>query len=68
LRQVLGTYFARFQSAAAAAHQARPGIHRQFSIAQPDLVVQSGGRLRSFHGLAYVPALVPDGVSVDQLQ
>ncbi|MGH8144512.1 MAG: DUF2844 domain-containing protein [Steroidobacteraceae bacterium] len=68
LRQLLGTYFGRFQSAAAQAHRTRPGIHRHFSLAQPDLVVQSSGRLRSFLGIAYLPALLPDGVSISQLQ
>ncbi|HEX4025672.1 MAG TPA: DUF2844 domain-containing protein [Steroidobacteraceae bacterium] len=68
LRQLLGTYFGRFQEAAAASHRTNPGVHRQLNIVQSDLVVQSSGRLRAFRGLAYLPALVPDGVSVDQLQ
>ena len=68
LRQLLGAYFGRFQGAAAAAHRANPGIHRHFALAQSDLVVQSDGRLRAFHGLAYLPALVPDGVAISQLQ
>jgi len=68
LRALLGTYFGRFQSAAAAAHRANPGIRRELQITQSDLVVQSGGRLRSFHGIAYLPSLLPDGVSVSQLQ
>lgn len=68
LRQLLGDYFARFQSAALAAHQVSAGIHRQLSIAQSDLVVQSSGRLRSFRGLAYLPSLLPTGVSVSELQ
>jgi len=68
LQQLLGDYFARFQSTAVAAHQANPGIHRQLSIAQSDLVVQSSGRLRSFRGLAYLPSLLPAGVSVSELQ
>ncbi len=68
LRQLLGDYFGRFQTAAVAAHRASPGIHRQLSIVQSDLVVQSAGRLRDFHGVAYLPALVPQGVSVGALQ
>lgn len=68
LRQLLGTYFGRVESAAKAAHQANPGIHRQFALSEPDLVVQVAGRLRSFHGIAYLPALVPQGVSISQLQ
>lgn len=37
-------------------------------IQQPDLVVQSGGRQRSFFGIAYLPGLVPAGVAVGSLQ
>jgi len=68
LRALLGTYFGRFESAAAAAHRASPGIRRELQINQSDLVVQSSGRLRSFHGIAYLPSLLPDGVSVSQLR
>jgi hypothetical protein len=62
LRQLFGVYFERYRSAAAA--QSQPGMHRHLSISQPDLVVQSEGRLRDFHGMAYVPSLVPAGVSI----
>lgn len=68
MHQLLGQYFARFQSAALAAHQRSPGQHRQFQLAQPDLVIRSSGRMRAFRGIAYLPALVPSGVTVDQLQ
>jgi len=68
LQQLLGQYFPRFQAAAVTAHAVSPGIHRQLSIAQSDLVLLSSGRMRDFHGLAYLPALVPQGVSVSVLQ
>ncbi len=68
LRQLLGEYFPRFSQAAGAAHQTIPGMHRQFSAVQPDLVIQSSGRLRAFHGIAYLPQLLPAGVSLSQLQ
>lgn len=68
MRQLLGEYFGRFQSAAVAAHQQSPGQHRQFHLTQPDLVIWSSGRLRNFRGIAYLPRLVPAGVTVDQLQ
>lgn len=68
LQQLLGTYFPRFQSAAVAAHQANPGIHRVFRLEQSDLVIRQAGRLRAFGGIAYLPALVPSDVSIDQLQ
>lgn len=68
MRQLLGEYFARFQSAAVAAHQQSPGQHRQFQLAQPDLVIVSSGRLRDFRGIAYLPTLMPAGVTVGELQ
>jgi hypothetical protein len=66
LHQLLGDYYARFQAAAAA--RVRPGMHRQVTIATTDLVVQSSARPRSFGGVAYVPSLLPSGVSVTDLQ
>jgi hypothetical protein len=38
------------------------------SIAQSDFVVQAIGHLRTFQGKAYVPSLVPAGVSVAELE
>lgn len=66
LQQLLGTYFGRVQSATAAQH--RPGMHHFFSLVQSDLVVINSGRLRAFRGIAYLPGLVPEGVSISQLQ
>ncbi len=63
MRQLLGEYFGRFQSTAVVAHQQSPGQHRQFHLAQPDLVILSSGRLRNFRGIAYLPTLLPAGVS-----
>jgi hypothetical protein len=66
LHQLFGDYYARFQAAAAA--HARPGMHRQLTINTADLVVQSTARPRSFGGVAYVPSLLPSGVSAADLQ
>lgn len=69
LRQLFGDYyFTRFNNATAAAAQSRPGSHRQFVLNQSDLVVQSAGHMRAFEGRAYLPALVPAGVSISDLQ
>lgn len=65
LRQLLGDYFPEYRSAATAL--ARPGARRQLAITQSDLVVRSFGRMRDFRGVAYVPGLVPDGVSIRDL-
>jgi hypothetical protein len=66
LHQLFGDYYQRYQAAAAA--QVRPGMHRQLTIAAADLVVQSTARLRAFRGVAYIPSLLPAGVSVADLQ
>jgi Protein of unknown function (DUF2844) len=66
LRQLFGSYFEPFRSAAAA--QSRPGSHRQLNIAQSDFVVQAMGHMRDFQGKAYVPSLIPAGVSVADLE
>ncbi|HTP38015.1 MAG TPA: DUF2844 domain-containing protein [Steroidobacteraceae bacterium] len=68
LRSLLGSYYARYQSAAAASVQARRGAHREFSIRQGDLVLLSVSHLRSYRGVAYVPALMPAGLAAGELQ
>jgi len=64
LRQALGAYFPIYQTAPPTG---RFG-HSHRAVERPDLVVRSGGHLRSFFGLAYVPRLVPAGVAADQLK
>lgn len=66
LHQLFGNYYERFQTAAAA--QMRPGMHRQVNVTAADLVVQSSARPRSFGGVAYIPSLLPSGVSAADLQ
>jgi hypothetical protein len=66
LHQLFGDYYQRFQ--AAAAGRMRPGMHRQVNITAADLVVQSSARTRSFRGMAYIPSLLPGGVSAADLQ
>jgi hypothetical protein len=66
LSQLFGSYFDSYRETLIA--QSHPGGHRQVYVVQPDLVVQSVGRLRAFVGKAYVPSLVPAGVDVTELQ
>jgi hypothetical protein len=68
LQQVLGAYYMRLHAAAASARASQgTAVHRLFRVDQSDFVMRSVARMRDFHGVAYIPALVPDGVSVDQL-
>jgi hypothetical protein len=66
LQQLFGSYYEQFQTAATSSAQV--ASHRMLSIAAPDFVVQALGRMRSYHGKAFVPSLVPAGVSVAALQ
>jgi hypothetical protein len=66
LRQLLGRYFAAFQSAPREQRSRRSRTQSQITL--PEVVVHSGGRPRAFAGLAYVPALLPVGVDPAGLQ
>jgi len=37
-------------------------------IQEPGLVVQTGGHMRAYFGRAYVPELVPQGVTIEEIQ
>lgn len=67
MQQLLGTYFEQFAEAAKAQRESAPG-HRPVTINQPGLVFQNGGHMRSYFGKAYVPALLPQGVTKDEIQ
>ena len=63
LKQMLGSYYGQFAQAASAPHYNR----HHLNIETPQVVVQSSGHLRSFFGRAWVPALLPQNFSVDQI-
>jgi len=65
LQQVLGSYFEPVKQAVAA--QQRHG-HGPISVETSSFVFQQGGHARSFHGRAYVPSMVPQGVDVTEIQ
>jgi hypothetical protein len=64
LQQLLGSHFAEFTASAAQHGPARGAL----GVNRPELVVHSGGHMRAFSGFAYVPALVPEGVRIEDLQ
>ena len=66
LRQALGPYFDKLN--AANPPRIRGGRHVPLSANQPDLVVRSGGHSGAFYGVAYVPGMVPAGVSPANLR
>jgi hypothetical protein len=65
LEQVLGSYFEPAKQAVAA--QQRHG-HGPIYVETSGFVFQQGGHARSFHGRAYVPSMVPQGVDVTDIQ
>lgn len=66
MQQILGMYFQQYS----AALQALPKHygHRPLDIQQPGLVVQTSGHMRAHSGRAYIPGLLPQGITVDQIQ
>ena len=64
LQQLLGQYFASYVSAAKAPHRG----HKHLAISQPGLVVESQGHMRAFFGKAYIPTLLPAGVTASELK
>jgi hypothetical protein len=64
LRQLLGKYFAAYTDAA----RNNPAGRGPLQIDGPELVVQSGGRLRAFSGRAYLPREIPENFSSDMIQ
>ncbi|HVO62319.1 MAG TPA: DUF2844 domain-containing protein [Terriglobales bacterium] len=63
-RQILGDYFAPVMQAPRNQRQGRGPLE----VRQPNVVFQSGGHMRAFFGRAYVPDMLPKGVTADVIQ
>ncbi len=59
LSDLLGAYFPEFQKASGTATRR----HRAVAVKTDQVVVESGGHLRAFHGIAYVPGLLPSNLT-----
>src|SRR5579862_8971954 len=66
-RQLLGTYFEQYRTAAQNARRSREG-RGPLLIQEGGLVVQSGGHPRSFTGRAYLSTLLPPGLVPSAIQ
>jgi hypothetical protein len=64
LQQLLGSYSEQFVAAASKPHAGR----RAIAVQSDQLVLRSGGHMRSFAGSAYVPALMPQCVTPDDIR
>ncbi len=66
LRTLLGSYAAEYERAAGRGSPGR-GKRAQRVVAD-HVVVDRWGHMRDVHGRAYVPGLVPEGVSLDEIR
>ena len=66
LTQLLGSYFPEYQLA----RKQSPRIHgrRSSQVTTDRLIVETWGHMRDLQGRAYVPALIPTGVSIDEIK
>jgi Protein of unknown function (DUF2844) len=67
MRQLLGSYFDQYEQALEAQSNNRPG-RRPVHIQLPGLVVRMAGHPRSFTGQAYVPDMLPQGMSGEEIR
>ncbi|HEY2589999.1 MAG TPA: DUF2844 domain-containing protein [Steroidobacteraceae bacterium] len=67
LRQLFGSYFSQYVSASSTVRHGA-ATRRHFQVKQPDLIVQSNGRMRAFNGRAYIPSLMPSGVTPSDIR
>jgi hypothetical protein len=64
LTQLLGTYNTEFQNTLGA----KRGRRNAAVVRNSDLVVESSGHTRAFHGRAYLNSMLPSGVAEDVVQ
>src|SRR5208283_1201368 len=67
MQQLLGPYYQQAQQAASSAQQQR-GRRAPVVIETPGLVMYQTGHVRSFHGQAYIPQLIPQGVKASDIR
>jgi len=67
LHQLLGSYFEQYQQAVQTQNNGRAG-RRPIRVALPGLVVSVSGHPRSFTGHAYVPDMLPEGASAEEIR
>ena len=67
MRQILANYFENYRQAAETQANAHAG-RKPLVIREPEFVLHSGGHMRSFNGRAYIPSLLPSGVTPELIQ
>lgn len=66
LTQLLGSYWGEY--AAVRQKAVRKSGSRRQKLATDNIIVEKWGHMRNLHGRAYVPALVPEGLSIDEIK
>ena len=66
LTPLLGSYSSEYQKAMSHAHR-QPG-RRHVQVKTDGVIVEKWGHMRNLQGRAYAPALIPQGVSVDEIK
>ena len=64
LRQAMGKYFDSY----VAAPRSTISDRKHLQVSTPELVVQASGHTRAFAGRAYLPAAIPAGFNLGDLQ
>ncbi len=64
LSQMLGSYFSDYRAALDQTRQMR----RQLRVKSATVVVETGGHMRDLWGRAYVPSLMPSGVTTEEIK
>jgi hypothetical protein len=69
-QQLLGDSYATFAQAAQDARSAQPRRSRNapLMVAQPNLVMHSGGHTRAYVGHVYIPGMIPQGVDAQEIR
>lgn len=67
LEGLLGRYSASYRAKVAELAGTRGSLHAS-RVVQPDVIVDSGGQMRSYVGRAWLPAAIPPGISPADLQ
>jgi hypothetical protein len=64
LQLILGNYFTNLKTAAR-----QPAVRRRLvRVDSPDIVIESSGKMRAFAGRAWVPNMLPAGVTAADIQ
>ena len=67
LTPLLGSYDSEYQQALRQETR-KPGIRRYHAVRTDGVVVEKWGHMRNLQGRAYAPALIPPGVSIDEIK